>query len=206
MYNVDECAGMPTSTPSESPPSNPTMPCFMVEIFAQHYHARTPKWTFEQLIETGSDDSMQSWISTAPTIYNSTNNAILLDTKFKCWLRSFSIDNCQRKKVFARGHLHFYYLQWSAVLQCRVIRKCDCRGLWARIQGVNIISGPFYLNVTTFHLRCVCVVVTTPYNTLMDSIIHFIRYFFNEDCSFFIATLTFYTKQKLIPIIEKNGC
>jgi hypothetical protein len=67
MYNVDECASMPTSTPSESPSSNPTTTCFMIEIYTQYYHANTPVWTVEQLNETNSDESILTSESSAPT-------------------------------------------------------------------------------------------------------------------------------------------
>ena len=83
----------------------------MVEIFAQHYHARTPKWTIEQLIETAGDDTMlddtmQSWISTAPTIP--------VPTMQPCWLPNLNVDYdpclltiVRESKCLEEGTYHF---------------------------------------------------------------------------------------------------
>ena len=68
IYNVDECATMPTSAPSESPSSNPTTECFMIEIYAQHYHALTPTWVVERMNETLIIDAKLDSGSSIPTL------------------------------------------------------------------------------------------------------------------------------------------
>eukprot|EP00956_Cyclotella_meneghiniana_P018559 scaffold30993_cov50-Cyclotella_meneghiniana.AAC.3 len=52
VFNIDDCAPMPTSVPSDSPTSDPTITCFQVELTVEHYHALEPTWLFEQMNET----------------------------------------------------------------------------------------------------------------------------------------------------------
>ncbi|KAL7483011.1 hypothetical protein ACHAW6_008655 [Cyclotella cf. meneghiniana] len=51
IYDVDDCAPMPTSVPSSSPSLNPTTTCYWIEITVEHYHANEPTWQVELLNE-----------------------------------------------------------------------------------------------------------------------------------------------------------
>jgi hypothetical protein len=79
VYHIEECANSPSSVPSEAPTSSPTMSCFMIKIFAEHYHALKPVWSFERLNETNvvepSDILLESPSPTLRPTWGATTNA-----------------------------------------------------------------------------------------------------------------------------------
>jgi hypothetical protein len=68
ISNVEECAMMPSSVPSEPPTSTPTTTCWWIELFVEHYHGNKPTWQFEKLNSTDGNDSSVEVESSIPTL------------------------------------------------------------------------------------------------------------------------------------------
>jgi hypothetical protein len=66
IYDIDECAAMPTTVPSSSPSLIPSTTCFFIEISVEHYHANEPRWSVEQK-NISDNDEMEPY-TTIPTL------------------------------------------------------------------------------------------------------------------------------------------
>ena len=70
IYDVNECASMPSPSPDETPPSNTTITtCFMIDIFVQYFWEREPSWTVERVNETDSQELSSSVPTLSPTLF-----------------------------------------------------------------------------------------------------------------------------------------